>query len=114
MLKGDVMVNFKSGLAAVVAAVGLGLAGVAGAQTNDQVPKLVLHYSPVSLSTEGGVRRLYGQLVSAAEQVCAAPLVGHFPSHAELACRRQAVADAVAQIHNSRLAELSAGRSQKG
>jgi UrcA family protein len=107
------MVNFKSGLAAVVAAVGLGLAGVAGAQTSDQVPKLVLHYSPASLSTEGGVRHLYGQLVSAAEQVCAQP-VGKLPSPEVMACRRQAVAGAVAQIHNSRLAELSAGRSQKG
>jgi UrcA family protein len=107
------MVNFKSALAAGVAAVGLGLAGVAGAQTSDQVPKLVLHYSPASLSTEGGVRHLYGLLVSAAEQVCVQP-VGKIPNSAVIACRKQAVADAVAQIHNSRLAELSAGHSQKG
>jgi UrcA family protein len=113
-LKGDVMSNFKSGLVAVVAVVGMGIAGVAGAQSSEQAPKLVVRYSSSSLGTDGGVRQLYGRLVSAAEKVCAEPQVGRFPSDAELACRKQAVAEAVAQIHNSRLAELSSGHSFKG
>jgi len=108
------MINFKSGLVAAVAAVGFGVAGVAGAQSSGQVPQLAVHYSPESLSTDSGVRQLYGRLMLAAQKVCVQPPVGRFPSHAELACRRQAVADAVAQIHNSRLADLSAAHSQKG
>jgi UrcA family protein len=108
------MINFKSGLVAVIAAVGVGIAGVASAQDADQAPQLVVRYSATSLSTDSGVRQLYGQLVRAAHKVCVAPQVGHFPSEAELACRKQAVAQAVAQIHNTRLAALSAVRSQKG
>ena len=102
------MVNFKSVLVAALGAASLSAAVVAGAQTSDPAPKLVLHYSPTSLSTDSGVRQLYGRLVLAAEKVCAEPQMGPFPSSAELACRKQAVSEAVAQIHNSRLAEISA------
>lgn len=101
-------------LSAVVAAAGLGFAVAAGAQTVDNAPKLVVRYSPASLDSDRGVRELYGRLVAAAEKVCVEPQVGRFPSEAVTACRRQAVIDAVAQIHNSRLAELSAHRSKSG
>jgi UrcA family protein len=108
------MLNFKSVLAAVAAA-GIEIAASAGAQTTGaDVPKLVLHYSPASLSTDSGVRQLYGRLVTAAEKVCEAPQVGRFVSDAELACRRHAVAEAVAQINNSRLADLSARYTKTG
>jgi UrcA family protein len=106
------MVKFKSALIAALGAASLGLSVAAGAQTGDQAPKLVLHYSPASLSTDSGVRHLYDKLVAAAEKVCAEPQMGLFPTNAELACRKQAVSEAVAQIHNSRLAELSAGHSK--
>ncbi len=99
---------------AAVAAVGIGFAAAAGAQTGDQAPKLVVHYSPASLDTDRGVRELYGRLVTAAESVCAQLQVGRLPTEATMACRKQAVADAVAHIHNSRLAELSAHRSKSG
>jgi hypothetical protein len=42
------------------------------------------------------------------------PQVGKFESRAVIACRKQAVANAVAQIHNSRLAELSASYTKAG
>ena len=106
------MLNFKSVLVAAAGAASLSFAVVAGAQTSDAAPKLVVQYSPGSLSTDSGVRHLYAQLVSAAEKVCEAPQVGAFPSKAELACRKQAVDSAVAQIHNSRLAEISAAHSR--
>ena len=106
------MVNFKSGLVAALGAASLSFAVVAGAQTSDQAPQLVVHYSAASLSSDSGVRHLYSRLVSAAERVCAAPQIGPIPSSAELACRKQAVSQAVAQIHNSRLAEISAGHSK--
>jgi UrcA family protein len=114
ILKGNVMKNLKSTLVAVVAAAGLSVAGVAGAQTSDQAPKLVVHYSPASLNTDSGVHKLYSRLVLAAEKVCEVPQAGMFPSDAVLACRKQAMAGAVAQIHNSRLAEISAGYTKIG
>jgi UrcA family protein len=108
------MVSFKSVLVAAAGVASLSVALVAGAQTSDRAPQLVVHYSPATLSTDTGVRQLYGRLVSAAEKVCAEPQVGRFPSSAELACRKQAMFQAVAQIHNSRLAELSARYTKIG
>ncbi len=105
--------KFAASMAAVCA-LGFGVASVAGAQTADAPPKLVIHYSPASLASDSGVRRLYGRLVSAAEKVCDQPQVGRFASSAVIECRKQAMAGAVAQIHNARLADLSAGYAKKG
>jgi UrcA family protein len=107
------MKNFKSVLAAALAAAGLGFAAAAGAQVTDQAPSLVVHYSPASLDTDSGVHRLYVRLVAAAEAVCVQP-DGRVPSSAVLECRKEAVAKAVAQIHNSRLAAISAGYTKMG
>jgi len=107
------MVNFKSVLLAAAAAASIGFTAAAGAQTSDQPPKLVVRYSPASLDSDSGVRQLYGRLVAAAEEVCVQP-VGKLPSAAVIACRQRAVANAVAQIHNSRLAELSANYAKIG
>jgi UrcA family protein len=103
------MVSFKSILIAAVGAASIGFAAAAGAQSSEPAPKLVVHYSPASLSTDGGVRKLYSRLVMAAEKVCEEPQLNRFPTDAEIACRKQAMSNAVAQIHNSRLADLSAG-----
>jgi len=109
------MTNFKSVLVAAVGAASIGFAAAAGAQTPDaSVPKLVVHYSPALLNTERGVHQLYGRLVSAAEKVCEEQQVGRVPNPAVIACRKQAMTDAVAQIHNARLAELSAGYTKIG
>jgi UrcA family protein len=99
-----------------MAAIVLGVAaGAAGAQTaNAHAPTLVLHYNPASLDSESGVRHLYGRLVLAAEKVCEQPQSGVFASSAVIECRRHALADAVAQIHNARLADLSAAYAKKG
>ena len=108
------MTKFKSVLVAAVGAASIGFAAAAGAQSDAAAPKLVVRYSPASLSTDQGVRQLYGRLVSAAEKVCEEQQVGKLANPAVIACRKQAVAGAVAQIHNSRLAELSAGYSKNG
>jgi len=102
-------------LMATVCALGFGVASVAGAQTADApVPKLVVQYSLASLASDSGVRQLYGRLVLAAERVCGEAVVGKFPTDAMVACRKQAMAHAVAQIHNQRLVELSAGYAKIG
>jgi UrcA family protein len=109
------MINFKSVLVAAVGAASIGFAAAAGAQIPDApAPKLTVHYSPASLNTDSGVRQLYGRLISAAEKVCVEPSVSKFASRAVIACRKQAVANAVEQIHNSRLADLSAGYTKAG
>jgi UrcA family protein len=113
LLKGNAMTNFKSVLVAAVAVAGIGFAAAAGAQATDQVPNLTVRYSPASLDTDSGVRQLYARLVSAAETVCVQP-DSRVPSTAVVECRRQAVAKAVAQIHNSRLAAISAGYGKLG
>ena len=52
---------------------GAAVAGSASAAApRDDVPQIVLHYSPDSLTTDGGARRLYRRLVRAAEEVCPA------------------------------------------
>jgi len=104
------MINLKSVLIAAVGAASIGFAAAAGAQAAaDPAPTLVIHYSPASLSTESGVRQLYSRLISAAEKVCEEPQLGRVTNPTVITCRKQAVAGAVAQIHNSRLADLSAG-----
>jgi UrcA family protein len=109
------MKHFKSAAALAAVVLGFGVASAAGAQTPDaEAPRLVIHYSPSSLATESGVRRLYGRLVSAAEKVCPQPQVARWASDAVIECRRQALADAVAQIHNARLADMSAAYARKG
>jgi UrcA family protein len=105
----------SAALMAAVCALSFGVAGVAAAQSADPAaPKLVIHYSPSSLTSDSGVRQLYGRLVAAAEKVCEQPQAGRFPSEAVVACRKQAMAGAVAQIHNARLADLSARYAKIG
>ena len=99
----------KTLLVAAVAAASIGFTAAAGAQSDASARKLVVRYSPASLSTEQGVRQLYGRLISAAEKVCEEPQLGRVTNPTVITCRNQAVAGAVAQIHNSRLADLSAG-----
>ncbi len=102
-------------LMAAVCALGFAAASVAGAQTADtQVPKLVVKYSEASLASESGVRQLYARLTVAAENVCDNLQIGRVANPAVLECRKRAVADAVAQIHNARLAELSARYTKTG
>jgi UrcA family protein len=114
LLKGNAMTNLKSVLVAAVAAAGIGFAAAAGAQATDQVPTLVVRYNPASLDTDSGVRHLYVRLVAAAERVCVQPEDSRLPGTAVLECRKQAVAKAVAQIHNPRLAAISAGNGKSG
>jgi UrcA family protein len=95
-------------LVAAVCALGFGVA-------NAQAPTFVVRYSPASLASERGVRQLYGRLVLAAKKVCDEQQVGGIAgNNAVLECRKQAISDAVAQIHNQRLVELSASYAKIG
>ena len=107
MNKFQVAVLVAAGALSVVAT------GMASAQNAD-VPKIVLRYDAASLQTDAGVRHLYARLEHAAEQVCPNDGFSPFASSIVAECRRHAVADAVEQIHNTRLAALSSSREKRG
>jgi UrcA family protein len=98
------------GLAGVMAA------GAAGAAASDNdPPRVVVKYSDLSLATDSGVNQLYRRIVYAAKRVCPDAPIRDFALMRQVeACRNQAVAGAVRQIDNSRLAALHASRTKNG
>jgi UrcA family protein len=96
-------------------AAGTAAGAVSAATPDEEVPRLVVHYRPDSLATDQGARLLYARLTHAAEQVCPAEFTGsRLVSTAVLRCREQAVARAVREIDNPRLAAVSANGSKRG
>jgi UrcA family protein len=90
-------------------------AGAAGATTSDDPPSVVVKYSDLTLATDSGVNQLYRRIVSAARQVCPDSPIRDFGLMRQVeACRSQAVARAVQQINNSRLAALHASHAKNG
>jgi UrcA family protein len=90
--------------------------GAAGAATPaSDVPSVVVKYSEQSLATDSGVNELYRRIVRAANQVCPDASGRGLAARLQAdSCRSEAVARAVRQIDNSRLAALYAGRSKNG
>lgn len=79
------------------------------AQPAADVPQTALYYSFKELSTDQGTRALYQRIVSAARAVCPGSDsrdLGAYASSRE--CQRQAVARAIHQIGNARLAAMHA------
>jgi len=109
--------RFKFALLMLTGSLGCALGvGTAAAQTSDNdVPRIVLHYTGQSLATDDGVQKLYRQIVHAAEQVCPDAGIHDLAAHASaLQCRQLAVARAVHQIDSSELAALYATSSKRG
>jgi UrcA family protein len=106
----------KFGLLVLVSLTGAMAAGVAGAASSDSdVPTVVLKYSVQSLATDAGVHALYRQIVQAAQKVCPdTSTLGLSRMRVVDECRDQAVARAIHQIDNARLAALYAARSKNG
>jgi UrcA family protein len=81
-----------------------------------RVPTVTLTFRTADLGTERGVRVIYRRIERAARQVCPEydPLDLHGTS-LTLVCQKRAIADAVRQIGNPRLATInSAMRSHRG
>ena len=115
------MSTFKPSRAAVALLLLGGLAGVmaagaAGAATSyDDPPSVVVKYSDLALATDSGVNQLYRRIMSAARQVCPDSSIRDLGMQRQVeACRNQAVAKAVRQIDNSRLAALHATHTKNG
>lgn len=79
------------------------------AQTSDEIPQTAVYYSMLDLSTDQGTHALYRRLVSAARAVCPGYDSRDLAAVAQSrACQRDAVARAVVQIGNARLASVHA------
>jgi UrcA family protein len=103
-------------IAMLMAAGSLGFAMAAGAATVDSdAPSLVVKYTTQSLSTDVGVQQLYRRILGAAKQVCPEQSIRDLGANARVrACRAQAVARAIQQIDNTRLATLYDSNSKSG
>jgi UrcA family protein len=100
-------------LASVAGIIGCGAAGAASPATH--VPTVVVKYSQDSLANDVGVNDLYRRIRLAARQVCPEASFRDFAAqHLVEQCRDEAVARAIRQIDNSRLAALHAGHSKNG
>jgi UrcA family protein len=104
------------GLAASIL-VGGGLAmtaSVAYAASGDgAAPSMKVSYADLDISTDHGLKTLYGRIQTAADQVCPHLLDGDFNAARNQvvnSCRDAAIARAVEKINNSRLSALYASR----
>jgi UrcA family protein len=106
----------KFGLLLLGSLAGIMAAGGAGAARLDSdVPSVVVKYSEQSLATDEGAYALYRQIKNAAKQVCPAEETRDLKRQGLIKeCRNQAVARAIRQIDNSRLAALHAAHSKNG
>jgi UrcA family protein len=75
-------------------------------------PRQVVRYDLAALSSDAGARAVYAQISRAAKAVCPNSY-SLLTSTLVQACREQAIADAVAKIHNQRLAAVHAAASSK-
>ncbi|MGC1386973.1 MAG: UrcA family protein [Steroidobacteraceae bacterium] len=94
--------------------VGAAFIGAANAATpDDDVARVTVRYNPQSLETESGARALYSQLVKAAAEACPqGPDSPHWITQQVRECRAQALARAVFQVNNPRLAALYASSAR--
>ncbi len=97
------------GIAGVMAAGGAGAASVDG-----DAPSVVVKYTEQSLATDEGVHALYRRITYAAKRVCPDTSRDLARQVKVEQCRNEAVARAVRQIDNSRLAALHAAHSKNG
>lgn len=104
-------------IAAVMAAASFfgASAPVLASSTADQVPTFAVTYSAADLATDQGARDLYQRIAKAARSVCP-DYDGRDLETAELswACQRRAIADAVRQINDPRLAAIQALHPEHG
>jgi UrcA family protein len=90
-------------------------AGAATAASADgAVPSVVVRYGDLSLATDSGVNALYRRIVHAAKAVCPEETIDNLAARPIIqSCREQAIARAIAQIHNTRLAEVHAAHAKQ-
>jgi UrcA family protein len=89
--------------------------GASAARLDSDGLSIVVKYSEQSLATDDGVSALYRRITAAAKQVCPDAGTRDWGLQAQVdRCRNDAIARAIRQIDNSRLAALHAARSKNG
>jgi len=100
-------------LAALTACMAMGLAGMAHAATPDAAPSVTVSYSDLNLASAKGIDTLYARVAAAAQQVCAPGGVDIRDLQAfaiERACVNQAIANALRDLPDARVASSLAAR----
>jgi UrcA family protein len=102
----------RGSVLAVVSCVAL--TGVAAAATNTS-NQITVRYGDLNLSTEDGVRQLYGRIRAAAKSVCGAPygMVTLTVKESRRQCVDEAVASAVKKVNNGILTAMHSGKSSR-
>jgi len=77
-------------------------------------PSVVVRFSSDELTTDSGAHAVYRRLVAAANQVCPENGYSIWLRERVRACRAQAIARAVAQINNPRLAAQQGAAATRG
>jgi len=83
---------------------------------SDDVPAVHVRYDDLNLASPDGTAELYRRIAAAAEEVCPKPerdVLGVLHTAVSRACRAQAIAGAVHQVHDQHLAAL-AERMKRG
>ncbi len=106
-------------LAATAAVLGLNIAaaGTASAQdpASDSTPRVTVKFALREFATDAGTLAVYRRIEAAAREVCPAlPTGSLIENAASRECERAAVARAVAQISEPRLAAIAARRADRG
>ena len=100
--------------AALTACLIVGASAYAAAPT-DPSPSVQVSYHDLNLATEHGTQTLYGRIVSAAHKVCAARDIRILAAVAAArACEAQAIAQAVRDVNNPRLAAVYSAHQPQG
>jgi UrcA family protein len=108
--------NNKITLAMLMCGIGAAAAaGMASAATPDlDAPTIAVKYDPAALDSYDGARRLYARLANAAAEVCPNYDNPHWITHRVQVCRDRAIENAVAKVHNPRLAAVYLSSTKHG
>ena len=99
----------------IIAAFTLSLAGAAFASAQPSVPSAAVAYRATELATDAGALDVYRRIAMAARKVCPGDdSLNPFQATAAVECQKAAIARAVAQIEQPRLAEIAAKRAKRG
>jgi UrcA family protein len=101
--------------ACLVIAPGLASAADLAPTRADASPSITVRYTDLNLATEAGTTALYARLVAAARHVCTVSDIRNLRQVAAAeACQQQAIANAVRDVHNPKLAAVYSAHLRHG
>jgi UrcA family protein len=102
-------------LAALTACMAVGLASIAHAAPAEGAPSVKVSFADLDLANSKGIDTLYARVTAAAHQVCDVGGTRDLSTWAnERACVSQAIANAVRDLRDTRVASSLAARHDQG